>query len=77
MSQNLESLPKKENWAEYIDVMANLVDGGDWNQLESHLSDAHPVLPGEREAFIALEENLGRLPLVQLDNSGYHVIPRQ
>lgn len=70
------STPEKGRaWRDYMADMQKLATDGDWDQLEALLMEDHPVLPGEREAFNEMTENLGRLPRVELDETGYHAVP--
>jgi len=68
---------KEDNWAEYLHTMTDYVEKNDPNQLEDLLREEHPVIPGEKEAYEWLKENLAREPRLKLDKSGYHVIPAE
>ncbi len=68
---------KKENWSEYIYQMTEYMENNEANQLEDLFMQKHPVLPGEREAFVWLTDNIGREPRVELDESGYHVVAKE
>lgn len=57
--------------------MTNLAEKKDWSRLESLLSQSHPTLPGEREAFLELrqhETELGRPVRLGLDSAGMRVV---
>lgn len=74
MTIEKEVSPQQENWAEYVHALTECVENNEPNQLEHLLMEDHPILPGEKEAFDWLVENLGRKPLVELDKTGYHVV---
>jgi len=77
----LENPPKPDapekgrGWTVYMGEMQTLATDGEWDQLEALLLEDHPVLPGEKEAFIEMAEKLGRPLRVELDESGMHVVP--
>lgn len=74
MSVERENALKHEDWAEYMHSILECVENNDPNQLEHLLMENHSVLPGEKEAYDWLVENLPRKPMVELDKTGYHVI---
>jgi hypothetical protein len=68
----------ERNWAEYMAQMTEHVNNKDWYHLQELLREPHPLLPGEKEAYQALVEDLGPDHLtVQLDETEYHVIPKE
>lgn len=73
--EHLSAERHTDNWLNYIVEMQTCVADNTPSQLEELLMESHPVLPGEREAYLWLVENLGRQPRVELDESGFHVIP--
>ena len=76
MAKSFEVEPAPKNsMKQYMDEMHDLWKAGDWNQLEEHFMKEHPTSPTEREVFLELEENLGREPRVELDETGMHVVP--
>ena len=75
MEEEKEILNEEENWIEYIHRMTDYVEKNDPNQLEDLLREDHPFLPGEKEAYDWLKENLGREPRLKVDKTGYHIIP--
>lgn len=78
MIMSLERPPSSEkgNWLDYVDEMAKHVDAHEPEELQQQLLEPHPVLPGEREAYLWLQDTVGEDIDVTLDDSGFHVIPR-
>lgn len=75
----MERPPSSEqgNWLKYVDEMAQHVEAHEPKELEEQLLQQHPVLPGEREAYLWLADTVGKEDIdVTLDDSGFHVIPR-
>lgn len=62
---------------DFFQRMRELHEVRAWGQLQKLLSKPHRVLPGEREVFLELRVCLGQRTKVQLDVSGFHVIPKQ
>lgn len=66
---------------EYFNTLMKLVEDGDVDQVEFLLREKHSLTPGEREAFLWLQEELpkkygeDRKPMVKLDKTELHVIP--
>lgn len=75
IEEEKETLEKSENWVDYIHRMTDYVEKNDPNQLEDLLREEHPILPGEKEAYDWLVENLGREPRLKIDKTGYHIVP--
>lgn len=73
--ENIKTESEENKWAGYMQTMGEYVDNNDPNQLEDLLREPHPLLPGEKEAFDWLVENLDRDLRVKPDKSGYHIIP--
>lgn len=66
---------------DYFTSLMDLVDKGEVDQVEFLLRENHELIPGEREAYLWLQEKLKekygeeRDALVKLDKTGLHVIP--
>lgn len=58
---------------EFFEEMTRLHEAGQWNALENLLKEDHPLIPGEREAFLELKEHVED-PGVRTDDSGLHVV---
>jgi len=74
--EKIEEETKTEDgdWRDYLHNIADCVEKNDPNQLEDLLREPHPIMPGEKEAYDWLKENLGREPRLKLDKTGEHVI---
>jgi hypothetical protein len=62
---------------DYFVVMTRLQERGAWRRLARLLSQPHPVLPGEREAFCELvlaRPTLVRGNRLRLDATGFRVV---
>lgn len=77
MTLHFEEMPAVEGdtVAHYLHQMTEYVINQQPSQLEEHLLEPHPMIPGELEAYQYLKKTLARPLRVQLDDSGNHVIP--
>lgn len=71
-----ERFPQADNWSDYIFRMGDYVEHNEPAALEQQLLQTHPVLPGEREAYLWLQEHTDHPLQVELDDSGHHVVPK-
>jgi hypothetical protein len=58
---------------EFFKEMTRLHETGQWDALEDLLKEDHPLIPGEREAFLELKEHV-KNPGVRTDDSELHVV---
>ena len=70
-----EESEKKQDWASYMYLVDQCVSKNDAQHLEFLLSQPHPLLPGEREAYLWLKKNAGHRLGIKLDKSRMHVVP--